>query len=64
SNFISYINKAMDCGVAIGAFPPSFNPQINAQILYTTLIGIDQAILYDLSVNPKQVWKEVVLKLF
>ncbi|MEG1687838.1 MAG: TetR/AcrR family transcriptional regulator [Angelakisella sp.] len=50
-------------GVAVGAFPPDCNIALPAQILYTVLVGIDQAILYALPIDPKAVWREIVAKL-
>ncbi|MEG1984751.1 MAG: TetR/AcrR family transcriptional regulator [Oscillospiraceae bacterium] len=62
--FNCFLKKCMMRGVEIGAFPENFDAGLNAQILYTTLIGIDQAILYELPIEPKAVWKEVISKLF
>lgn len=63
-NLNQFLIKCMVHGVSIGAFPKDFDTNLNAQILYTVLIGLDEAILYDLPVAPKEVWREVILKLF
>lgn len=59
-----FLANCLKQGVMIGAFPNDFNVNVNAQILYTLLIGIDSAILYDLPINPKIVWHEAISKLF
>ncbi|MEG0167650.1 MAG: TetR/AcrR family transcriptional regulator [Ruthenibacterium sp.] len=56
--------QRMIYGVKTGVFPKDFDAALNAQVLYTILTGIDQAILYELPIAPKAVWKEVILKLF
>ncbi|MEG1549643.1 MAG: TetR/AcrR family transcriptional regulator [Ruthenibacterium sp.] len=56
--------QRMIYGVKTGVFPEDFDAALNAQVLYTILTGIDQAILYELPIAPKAVWKEVILKLF
>ena len=62
--FHAFLLGCMERGVALGAFPPDVDRTLNAQILYTVLIGIDQAILYDLPIQPKPVWRAVVSGLF
>ncbi|MEG1953259.1 MAG: TetR/AcrR family transcriptional regulator [Hydrogenoanaerobacterium sp.] len=63
SSFTHFLTKCMLHGVTSGALPKDFDTTLNAQILYTVIIGIDQAILYELPIEPKAVWKEVILKL-
>ncbi|MBS6396247.1 MAG: TetR/AcrR family transcriptional regulator [Clostridiales bacterium] len=60
----SFLLECMTHGVGIGAFTGEFDAEVNAQLLYMVLIGIDAAILYDLPVQPKAIWREAVLKLF
>lgn len=62
-SFTDFLTKCMLHGVTSGALPKDFDTTLNAQILYTVIIGIDQAILYELPIQPKAVWKEVILKL-
>ncbi|MEG1240107.1 MAG: TetR/AcrR family transcriptional regulator [Oscillospiraceae bacterium] len=62
--FHAFLLDCMERGVALGAFPPDVDRTLNAQILYTVLIGIDQAVLYDLPIQPKPVWRAVVSGLF
>ncbi|MEG1429719.1 MAG: TetR/AcrR family transcriptional regulator, partial [Hydrogenoanaerobacterium sp.] len=62
-SFTDFLTKCMLHGVTSGALPKDFDTTLNAQILYTVIIGIDQAILYELPIEPKAVWKEVILKL-
>ncbi|MDD4849312.1 MAG: TetR/AcrR family transcriptional regulator [Gemmiger sp.] len=59
-----FLLRCMAQGVAIGAFPQDFNAAVNAELLYTLLVGIDAAILYDLPIDTKAVWREAILKLF
>lgn len=63
-NLNQFLIRCMAQGIEIGAFQKDFDTMINAQILYTILIGIDAAILYDLPVEPKAVWEGAILKLF
>ena len=56
--------KCIQQGICIQAFPDDFNIELNAQILYTIMVGIDNAILYDLPLDPKTVWEETVNRLF
>lgn len=63
-SFKEMLTQGILQGVKVGAFPKEFDVTLNAQILYTLLMGIDQAILYDLPITPKEVWKESVWKLF
>lgn len=58
-----FIADCLTHGVLIGAIPPDFDVSLHAQILYTILIGLDQAILYDLPVTPKAVWRKAITKL-
>lgn len=62
--FNLFLLDAMDRGVALGAFPEDADGALYAQILYTVLVGIDQALLYDLPIEPKRVWRAVVGGLF
>ncbi|MEF9974509.1 MAG: TetR/AcrR family transcriptional regulator [Clostridia bacterium] len=62
--FNRFMMKCMLRGVEVGAFPKDFDAKLNAEILYAILIGIDQAILYDLPIEPKAVWRESVSRLF
>ncbi|MEG2455077.1 MAG: TetR/AcrR family transcriptional regulator [Oscillospiraceae bacterium] len=62
--FNAFLLRCIQRGVTMGAFPPDLDVPLTAQILYTTLVGIDQAILYDLPVNPQAVWRGVVSRLF
>ncbi|MEG1497133.1 MAG: TetR/AcrR family transcriptional regulator [Clostridiales bacterium] len=64
AKFNQFLIKRMERGVEVGAFPQDFDTKLNAEILYTLLVGIDQVILYDLPVDPKAVWNEMILKLF
>lgn len=61
---MDFLLRCMGHGVEVGAFPETFDVVLNAEILFTILIGVDAAILYDLPVRPKAVWREAVLKLF
>lgn len=61
---MSFLLRSMRHGVRIGAFPETFDTALNAEILFTILIGVDAAILYDLPIRPKAVWREAILKLF
>lgn len=62
--FNQFLTQSMAHGVTIGAFSADFDIKLHAQVLYTILIGIDQAILYDLQIEPKAVWRTSVLALF
>ncbi|MEG2769559.1 MAG: TetR/AcrR family transcriptional regulator [Oscillospiraceae bacterium] len=62
--FNEFLKNCMEQGVTLGVFRADFNVSINAQILYAVLIGIDQAILYDLPIDPNAVWNEIIAKLF
>lgn len=60
----NFLFQSLSYGVKIGAFLPDFDVEKNAQMLYTILIGIDAAILYDLPVEPEVVWYTSVGYLF
>lgn len=51
-------------GVEIGAFWPEFDADGKAQMLYVLLIGMDDAILYELPAQPDVVWEAAVGCLF
>lgn len=59
-----FLFRCMTHGMTINVFPSNFNAKANAQLLFTLLVGIDAAILYDLPIEPKSVWNEAVSKLF
>ncbi|MEF9921959.1 MAG: TetR/AcrR family transcriptional regulator [Anaerovoracaceae bacterium] len=61
---IKFLVRCMKQGVEIGVLPQNCDVDLNAQILYTMLTGIDQAILYDLPIDAKAVWKETIMRLF
>lgn len=61
---IKFLVRCMKQGVEIGVLPQNCDVDLNAQILYTMLTGIDQAILYDLPIDAKAVWKEIIMRLF
>lgn len=60
----NFLFQSLSHGIQIGAFSNDFDVEKNAQMLYTILIGIDAAILYDLPVDPETVWKTSVSYLF
>lgn len=60
----NFLFQSLSHGIQIGAFSNDFDVEKNAQMLYTILIGIDAAILYDLPVEPEMVWKTSVSYLF
>ena len=60
----NFLFQSLSHGIQIGAFSNDFDVEKNAQMLYTILIGIDAAILYDLPVEPETVWKTSVSYLF
>ncbi len=60
----SFLFQSLSHGTEIGAFSTDFDVEGNAQMLYTILIGIDDAILYNLPVEPEMVWKTSVSYLF
>lgn len=60
----SFLFQSLSHGMEIGAFSTDFDVEGNAQMLYTILIGIDDAILYNLPVEPEMVWKTSVSYLF
>ena len=60
----NFLFQSLSHGMEIGAFSTDFDVERNAQMLYTILIGIDAAILYDLPVEPEMVWKTSVSYLF
>ncbi|MEG1858024.1 MAG: TetR/AcrR family transcriptional regulator, partial [Pseudoflavonifractor sp.] len=62
--FSAFLAACMAHGAEIGAFPHGADTALNAQVLYTALIGIDQAVLYDLPIAPRAVWRAVVAGLF
>lgn len=62
--FTQFLLKCMVHGIIIGVFPQDFNAEVNAQLLYMLIVGIDAAILYGLPVEPKAVWHEAISKLF
>lgn len=59
-----FLVQLLSYGMEIEAFPKDFNIEKNAQMLYTVLIGIDDAILYDLPIEPEMVWETLVIYLF
>lgn len=60
----NFLFQSLCHGVKIGAFSSNFDVEKNTQMLYTILIGIDAAILYDLPIEPEMVWKTSVSCLF
>lgn len=60
----NFLFQSLCYGVKIGAFSSNFDVEKNTQMLYTILIGIDAAILYDLPIEPEMVWKTSVGCLF
>ncbi|MEG1683904.1 MAG: TetR/AcrR family transcriptional regulator [Oscillospiraceae bacterium] len=63
AEFYAFLEQCLARGVALGAFPATFDLRRSTQLLYTVLIGIDQAILYDLPLDPKAVWADVIANL-
>lgn len=59
-----FLVQLLSYGMEIEAFPKDFNVEKNAQMLYTILIGIDDAILYDLPIEPEVVLETLVSYLF
>lgn len=59
-----FLVQLLSYGMEIEAFPKDFNIEKNAQMLYTILIGIDDAILYDLPIEPEVVLETLVSYLF
>ena len=63
-NLQQFFCRCIGHGIAAGALPQEFDVKLNAQVLYAVFIGLDEAILYDLPIEPKAVWREVISKLF
>lgn len=59
-----FLVQLLSYGMEIEAFPKDFNVEKNAQMLYTILIGIDDAILYDLPIEPEVVLETLLSYLF
>ncbi|MEG0911333.1 MAG: TetR/AcrR family transcriptional regulator [Ruthenibacterium sp.] len=61
--FRQRLAQTMVRGVAVGAFEKECDTTLNSQLLYMVLTGIDQAILYDLPIDVKAVWRAAVSQL-
>lgn len=62
--FQYFLHQLLLHGVNIGAFPTGFDVEGNTQMLYVVLVGIDDAILYELPVNTQMVWETAINHLF
>ena len=60
-----YLLHVLEVGEKIGAFNNSFNRKLNAELLYSTMQGIECAIVFNLSIyDPVAVWTETVNRMF
>ena len=60
-----YLLHVLEVGEKIGAFNDSFDRKLNAELLYTTMQGIECAIVFNLSIDdPIAVWTETVNRMF
>ncbi len=58
------LQKQLQHGVNISAFPGSFDVKENAEILYTVYLGLDTVIMYDISINTKNVITKAIKRMF
>ena len=60
-----YLLHVLEVGEKIGAFNNSFDRKLNAELLYSTMQGIECAIVFNLSIDdPIAVWTETVNRMF
>lgn len=60
-----YLLHVLEVGEKIGAFDNSFDRKLNAELLYSTMQGIECAIVFNLSIHdPIAVWTETVNRMF